>query len=128
MSRGRAALLSPRGIYILTKQTTDISPHGSRASSPNPQSTSRATSPSAPAPTASTQAPPPPPLPEKEDILRYIPAQGIPAGELSKRFQHMLPRDDALRKQWVARFLARVRELTDFDNATKFVKRKDNLA
>jgi len=132
--RGRG----PIRIKITSARSQNGSPHGSRAASPNPVASqaasktgSRAASPSVVPPPTSTPSQlmaSLPSLPEREDILRFIPPQGIPAGELSKKFQHMLPKDKELRQQWVTRFLARVKELTNFDNATKYIRRKAELA
>jgi len=128
--RGRG----PIRIKITSARSPKGSPHGSRGGSPNPvasQAVSKTGSRAA-SPAASSNVPPTstplPSLPEREDILRFIPPQGIPAGELSKKFQHMLPKDKELRQQWVTRFLARVKELTNFDNSTKYIRRKAELA
>ena len=127
--RGRG----PIRIKITSARSPKGSPQGSRGGSPNPVASQAAskTGSRAASPAASSNIPtstPLPSLPEREDILRYIPPQGIPAGELSKKFQHMLPKDKELRQQWVTRFLARVKELTNFDNATKYIRRKAELA
>jgi len=126
-------------------------PRGSRPSSPAPATQARATTPSrtgsratspvrrapspvgiTPPPPPETQAPGPPPgvdlssypLPAAEEILSVIPPQGLLVNELSTRFKGWAPRAQELKGEWAKRFIALVKQVTNYDPKTKVVRRR----
>ena len=126
-------------------------PRGSRPSSPSPATQARAGTPSrtgsraaspvrrapspsgitpSPAPENQAQGPPPTvdlssyPLPAADEILAVIPPQGLLVHELSTRFKGWAPRAQELKGEWAKRFIALVKQVTNYDPKTKVVRRR----
>lgn len=134
--RGRTQRLK-----VTVRGSPNGSPNGSRANSPIPavsqtasNTGSRAASPTGGGqflsdPLASSTSPQATeslfPIPERDEILQHIPSQGITGTELAKKFSSMAPKDNTVKKQWISRFLVRVREISHFDPNTKLVYPKD---
>ena len=53
-----------------------------------------------------------------------IPAQGLLVNELSTRFKGWAPRTQELKGEWAKRFIALVKQVTNYDPKTKVVRRR----
>lgn len=63
-------------------------------------------------------------LPEPDQVLKFIPVEGIAKSDLMKEFSYFWPSDRNFFFEWANRFMDLVRSVAIYDSETKFVKPK----